>query len=111
MTRIYYLLYLHAFVGAFVFDDRSDTSLLEPTVKTQKKVLDTVLEDREDIDYYEDNIEDYNDSDELRRDLMFETEDELESDLANQIGSIDADGSNCNMPWECNRPCPIGYFR
>ena len=58
-----------------------------------------------------DNIEDYNDSDELRRDLMFETEDELESDLANQIGSIDADGSNCNMPWECNRPCPIGYFR
>ena len=32
---------------------RSDTSLLEPTVKTQKKVLDTVLEDREDIDYYE----------------------------------------------------------
>jgi glycoprotein-mannosyl O6-kinase len=111
MTRLIYLLYLHAFVGAFVFDDRSDTSLLEPTAKTQKKVLDTVLEDREDIDYYEDNIEDYNDSDELRRDLMFETENELESDLANQIGSIDADGSNCNMPWECNRPCPIGYFR
>ena len=66
------------------------------------------------IDHFQpktDNIEDYNDSDELRRDLMFETEDELESDLANQIGSIDADGSNCNMPWECNRPCPIGYFR
>jgi len=36
---------------------RSDTSLLEPTVKTQKKVLDTVLEDREDIDYYEGMIE------------------------------------------------------
>ena len=30
---------------------------MEPTVKTQKKVLDTVLEDREDIDYYEGMIE------------------------------------------------------
>ena len=36
--------------SAFVFDDRTDTSLLEPR---DKKILDPVLEDREDIDYYE----------------------------------------------------------
>jgi hypothetical protein len=48
MARI--ALILAATTSAFVFDDRSDTSLLEPR---GKKVLDPVLEDREDIDYYE----------------------------------------------------------
>ena len=48
MARI--LLILAAATRAFVFDDRSDTSLLEPR---DKKILDPVLEDREDIDYYE----------------------------------------------------------
>ena len=56
------LLLLALGARCFVFDDRTDTSLLEPRAK---KILDPVLEDREDIDYYEDNIEDYNDSEEL----------------------------------------------
>lgn len=95
------LVLLVASAAGFVFDDRSDTSLLEPRGK--QEVLDPVLEDREDIDYYEDNIEDYNDSDELRRDLMF---DNTEMSLGGG-----ASNDNCVNPWECNRPCPIGYFR
>lgn len=98
MARI--VLILAATTSAFVFDDRSDTSLLEPR---GKKVLDPVLEDREDIDYYEDNIEDYNDSEELRRDLMF---DNTQLSLGGGASKDD-----CVNPWECNRPCPIGYFR
>ena len=23
----------------------------------------------------------------------------------------DGDGRICDIPWECSRPCPIGYFR
>ena len=51
MARILLILAAAATTAcAFVFDDRTDTSLLEPR---GKKILDPVLEDREDIDYYE----------------------------------------------------------
>lgn len=50
-----------------------------------------------------DNIEDYNDSEELRRDLMF---DNTQLSLGGGASKDD-----CVNPWECNRPCPIGYFR
>lgn len=51
MARILLILAAAATTAsAFVFDDRTDTSLLEPR---DKKILDPVLEDREDIDYYE----------------------------------------------------------
>jgi len=101
MARILLILAAAATTAsAFVFDDRTDTSLLEPR---DKKILDPVLEDREDIDYYEDNIEDYNDSEELRRDLMF---DNTQLSLGGGASKDD-----CVNPWECNRPCPIGYFR
>jgi glycoprotein-mannosyl O6-kinase len=96
------ILPLAALTSAFVFDDRTDTSLLDPPPENGK-ILDPVLEDREDLDYYEDNIEDYNDSDELRRDLMYEGD-------QNGLAVPNSD-SNCSEPWECNRPCPIGYFR
>jgi len=94
------ILPLAALTSAFVFDDRTDTSLLDPPPPENGKILDPILEDREDLDYYEDNIEDYNDSDELRRDLMYQGDQAVEN--------LD---SNCSEPWECNRPCPIGYFR
>ena len=69
---------------------------LESLVSSPKGTLEPNFESEKD------NIEDYNDSEELRKDLMFDSQLSLGGGASN---------SDCTNPWECNRPCPIGYFR